>query len=393
MVKLDRYINLTVLTAIGVVLLVLAGLDLLFTTVEELGSVDQQYQSSAALWYVLYIMPRHIYELLPMATLIGALAGLGMLASGNELVAMQGAGISRTRIALSVMKPALMVIVLGVLIGEYLAPQLEVKGEVNKALARGQQVGLLRFGHWQRNGDAFMHFNAIAPEGILYGVNIMLFADDHQLIRNVTADRAVFIAPISSAEFTQGSLPTSPQTAAATTLDTTSVTTSASAGLWELENGIDISFSYDAADGKVTSTQRGFAKQNWNVDLTPDLLQVLIIEPDYMAIGDLYRYAQYFDRQGQDAAPFYLSFWKKLLQPLTTAALVFVAVSFIFGPLRQATMGSRVFTAISFGLLFTLIQKMLLTSSLVYQFDPRLAVLIPLLLCGGLGVGLLRRST
>ena len=102
-------------------------------------------------------------------------------------------------------------------------------------------------------------------------------------------------------------------------------------------------------------------------------------------MADLYRYAQRFARQGQDAALYYLSFWKKLLQPFNTAVLVMVAVSFMFGPPRNVSMGARVFTAICFGLVFTIVQRMLHNVSLVYQFDPVVAVLLPLLLCGGVG--------
>ena len=78
---------------------------------------------------------------------------------------MQAAGISRTRIAFSVMKPAALLIVFGLVLGEYVAPQLEMRAEVNKALARGQQVSLSRFGYWQRDGTAFLHFNAMESEG------------------------------------------------------------------------------------------------------------------------------------------------------------------------------------------------------------------------------------
>ena len=34
-----------------------------------------------------------------------------------------------------------------------------------------------------------------------------------------------------------------------------------------------------------------------------------------------------------------LAFWKKALEPLATASLVLIAISFIFGPLRSVTMG------------------------------------------------------
>ena len=115
------------------------------------------------------------------------------------------------------------------------------------------------------------------------------------------------------------------------------------------------------------------------------------MDPDNMAMTDLWRYAGYFKSQGQDASQYFLAFWRKLFQPLTTAALVLVAVSFIFGPLRSATVGSRLFTAICFGLLFILLQRILNIVSLVYQSEPLLAVLLPILLCAAFGVWMIKR--
>lgn len=373
MSRLDRYIGRAVLAAMVAVLLVLAGLELLFTTVDELGETNAQYQAADALRYVLQIFPRRVYELLPMTALIGALAGLGALAGTNELVAMRAAGITRARITLAVMQPAALVMLLGLVLGEWVAPPLEVRAEVSKALASGQQVALSRFGHWERDGEAFMHFNAIEPEGILYGVSIFEFDAGQRMVRSVTAERAVYQAAGGP-----GGIPIRDLTDQAD-------------GAWVLKAGTETRFDYPDAD-TLTSATSAFTTLAWPLDLTPDLLQVLIVDPDRMAISDLYRYARRFERQGQDASQYFLSFWKKLLQPFTTAVLVLLAISFIFGPLREATMGSRVFTAISFGLGFTILQRLLQTVSLVYQFDPLLAVLAPLLLCMLLGFWLFRRA-
>ncbi len=355
--KLDRYIGTSVLLAMGVVLLALGGLDFLFTVFEELGDTEGSYDTMAALRYVLFTFPRHIYELLPMTALIGALIGLGMLAAGNELVALQAAGIARARIVFAVLKPALLVIGFGLVLGEAVAPRLEVEGEFGKQLANGGQVGLSRYGHWERDGSAFVHFNAIEPEGALYGVSIFVFDEQQRMVRNVTAERAVYRGGQD----------------------------------WTLENGTELAFTHGA--DAVSGARKDFNEQDWELDLTPDLLKVLVVDPDRMAISDLYRYAQRFERQGQDADAYYLAFWKKVLQPFTTLVLVLLAISFIFGPLRQATMGLRLFTAICFGLSFTILQNLVHTTSLVYRFPPLAAVLLPLVVCALLGVVLLRRST
>lgn len=379
--KIDRYIGSNVLLATAVVLLALGGLDFLFTVFEELGDTEGTYDAAAALRYVLLTSPRHIYELLPMTALIGALIGLGMLAASNELVALQAAGVARVRIVVAVLKPALLVIGFGLLLGEVIAPPLEVRGEVGKALASGEQVALSRYGHWERDGSAFMHFNAIEPEGVLYGVSIFVFDAQQRMVRTVNAERAVYLNEGTSAQ--EGVVQR-----ARVEADTGDEQGEA---LWVLENGTELVFTH--GPDAVSGVRNDFSSQGWDLDLTPDLLQVLIVDPDRMAISDLYRYAQRFERQGQDADAYYLAFWKKVLQPVTTLVLVLLAISFIFGPLRQATMGYRVFIAICFGLGFTILQNLVHTMSLVYQFTPLVAVLAPLLLCAALGAYLLRRST
>ena len=359
MIKIDRYINSQVLMAMFVVLLVLAGLDLIFTLIDEIGETDENYSTMDAFWYVLFVFPRHIYELLPMTALIGSLVGLGILASSNELVVLLVSGVKVMRIVWAVMKPAMVVMFVGLVLGEFVAPKLELQAELNRALARGEQVALSRYGHWQRDNDEFMHFNAIDPEGILHGISIYTFTDEQTLSGLISAE---------SAQFQE----------------------EAGGGYWLLQNGSESIFNQSISD--TLSEINSFDRKVWSVDLNPDLLKVLIIDPDKMSISDLYSYASRFENQGQDSSLYYLSFWKKVLQPVTTAALVIVAISFIFGPLRSATMGSKVFTAICFGIAFYLFQNLLSTISLVYQLNPLLAVLSPIILCLLFGLALLRRA-
>ncbi len=358
MTRIDRYIYKQVLMAMGVVLMVLAGLDLVFTLVDEIGETEGTYQTWDAVRYVLFVFPRHIYELLPMTALIGSLAGLGILASANELVVLHASGMKVLRIVWSVMKPAIAVMALGLVLGEFIAPRLELAGELDRALARGEQVALSRYGHWQRDSNEFMHFNAIDPNGVLHGVSIYSF-QDQQLTGITTAESALYDGNSDS-------------------------------GYWMLQNGEETVFNI--AENNPSGQVFPFVEKSWSVELTPDLLKVLIIDPDKMSISDLYQYADRFENQGQDGSAYYLSFWKKVLQPITTAALVIVAVSFIFGPLRSATMGSKLFTAVCFGILFYLIQNLLSTVSLLYQLNPFLAVLGPILFCLLLGMFLLRRA-
>jgi lipopolysaccharide export system permease protein len=354
--KFDAYIRNAVLMAMLLVLLVLAGLDFLFTVFDEMGGTNDRYQTADALNYVLLTFPRHIYELLPMTALMGSLIGLSILASSNELVVMQASGIKTGRIVWAVMKPAIVVMLIGLILGEFITPGLDLRAEVNKTIANSDEVVLSDFGNWQRDGNDFLHFNAIEPEGVLYGVSIYSFDENQELTANIIAERARY-----------------------------------QEGGWLLE---------DVRRTRFTQTEEGvqselqiLQEENWDVDLSPALLQLMIVDSDSLAISDLYRYARRFVEQGQDASAYLMDFWKKVTQPLATAVLVLVAISFIFGPLREATMGSRVFTGVSFGLIFIILQQLFSTVGLVYQLNPFLAVMTPIFLTACLGAFLLRKAS
>lgn len=123
MVKLDRYIGKSVLVAILAVSGIILGLASLFAFIDEMKSTSSSYTMLDVLSFVLLTAPRRLYEMLPVAALIGCLIGLGSLASNSELTIMRAAGVSTRRIVWAVMKPMLVLMLVGILIGEYLAPR------------------------------------------------------------------------------------------------------------------------------------------------------------------------------------------------------------------------------------------------------------------------------
>jgi lipopolysaccharide export system permease protein len=55
-------------------------------------------------------------------------------------------------------------------------------------------------------------------------------------------------------------------------------------------------------------------------------------------------------------------------------------------------MGFRVFTGLIVGLLFKYMQDLLGPTSIVFGFNPVLAILVPILINGAIGVWLMRRA-
>lgn len=353
---LDRHVRVAVLMSIAVVLGVIVSLDLIFSLIDELGESGSDYSVGNALAFVAMTTPTSIYELFPFAALGGTIFGLGILASNNELVVMQTAGVHKWRIVAAVLKPALLVMVLSLVIGEYVSPPLEQVANSNKAIQLSGNSSInSEAGTWRKIGNDFIHINAIAPGGRqLIGVSRYTIDDNRQLISASFAESAEYIEDDGDP-------------------------------YWRMSN---VQLSLFEGTRISTST---YLQEDWVADLSPELLSVLLVEPDKQSISGLYRFAQFFQSEGLDSSIYFLAFWKKVLQPLSTLALVVLAVSFVFGPLREATMGYRVFIALSIGIAFTTVQRMMEPVSLIYGLSPLMAVMTPIILCAIAGYVLMRR--
>lgn len=353
---LDRHIRNTVLMSIFILLALVAVVDLVFSLAEEFSDTTESYTLVNAFVYVMFNTPTRLYELLPFAVLGGALIGLGILASNNEILVMQAASIRVRRIVWAVLKPAIVIMILNLLVGEFVAPPLEQQGESNKALQRSGSGAInSELGTWQKIGPEFIHINAIAPGGeLLYGVTRYRLGENRQLIASSFAESAEYLGDGRT-------------------------------GYWALHNVRETLFE----QGRLTTQE--YLQVEWQVDLSPNLLSVLIMVPDRQSMSGLYRFARFFEAEGLDSTEYFLAFWKKILQPLATVALVLLAISFVFGPLRESTMGMRVFIAIAIGLGFTIVQRTMEPVSLLYGFSPMLAVLTPIVLIMLVGLLMLRR--
>src|SRR6056297_605544 len=192
--RIDGYVMQTVGGAIFLVMVVVLSLDMIFALIAELDDTRNDYQTLEALLYVVLTLPRRIYDYLPLAAFMGCLVGLGTLASSSELTVIRAAGVSVKRIVWSAMKPALVAVILGVLIGEYVAPQAERMAQSQKAVAQGagQNVASAS-GVWHREGDTFMHLNAVQPNGVLHGVSLFEFDSDRWLVSASFAERGIYL--------------------------------------------------------------------------------------------------------------------------------------------------------------------------------------------------------
>lgn len=350
--KIKRYMAQIVWQSIVVVLFLIVALDTVSEVVDQVGRLRGGYTFFEALIYTVLNIPAAVYQYLPMACLVGCLVGLGILANSNELVVIRAAGMSVRQIIWAVMRPVLVLVLIGALIGEDVAPYASQYADSRRALALGHRQALQsERGVWNREGNEFMHFNAVMANGKLFGITRYRFDPQGNLEQSVFVESAIY----------QG-------------------------GYWFEENGVITRFSPEKLERETFDTRR------WESDVSPDLLNILVLEPEYLPMQRLYTYSNYLSRQGLDSSEYRLAFWTKALQPFTIASLVVIAISFILGPLRQTTMGFRVFIGVIVGLVFQTTQQMLAPTSIIMGFSPMFAVLIPIVVCFLIGGLLIRQA-
>ncbi|MEW8258102.1 MAG: LPS export ABC transporter permease LptG [Candidatus Thiodiazotropha taylori] len=348
---LDRYIGRSVLTGVLAVMLLLLVLIGFFEVVAELEDVERGYTTGKAYSYVFLGLPRYIYELFPVATLLGSLIGLGVLAGNSELMAMRAAGISIVRIVASVLKAGLLILAAVVWVGEYLAPLTEQQAQRMKMEALSDQVSLkTRYGFWSRDDNTFINIRQVLPDAQLAEVSLYEYDGASRLLRAIYAERASY-----------------------------------ESDGWILQ-GVSVSrFS----DQQIQVSQQ--KELTWETQLEPASLDVLTVKPHMLAAWDLWRYIDYLRNNGQASVSYEVAFWGKLAAPMVTLVMLLLSIPFVFGSLRSVSVGQRVFVGAMLGIVFYLLNRAFSYMAVVYSFNALFATALPLLFFMGLAWWMFRR--
>lgn len=350
---LDRYIGKTVLLTTALSLSVLTGLSALIRFVEQVRSIGRgTYDMMDVLAFVFLSIPRDIEQFFPMAALLGGLIGMGMLASNSELVVMMAAGRSRLNIVTSVMKSAILMMLVVTALGEWVAPQLERQARQLRAQAiSGGSLISGPQGQWARDGRQFINIGEVQETGLLHDVTIYQFSQERHLERVIRGETAQFVD-----------------------------------NNWRVRD-----VRYTELYPEEIQNYR-LASWVWHSGLIPDNLGVLAVRPESLPISGLRAYISYLRSNNQDASRYELALWRKALAPLTVAVMLLVALSFIFGPLRSVTMGARILLGVITGFVFHVSNQAFGPISQVYNLPPLLGALGPSLIFAAAAIYILQRQ-
>ncbi|MEZ8102734.1 LPS export ABC transporter permease LptG [Vibrio bivalvicida] len=351
---LDLYIGRTIIATSSLVLATFVGLSAIIKYVEQLRKVGEgTYDLLQALLFVLLSIPRDIEMFFPMAALLGALIGLGMLASSSELVVMQAAGFSKLDIGLSVLKTAIPLMIMVTLLGQWGAPQAQKAARDLRAFATsGGAIMSVRTGVWARDANDFIFIGKVEDDKI-YGMNMWRYDENKRLESVVYAAEVEYVS------------------------DNT----------WMMKD-VQLTEMVD----EVEISKQSLPKYSWTTSLAPDKLAVVTVKPEELSLGGLYDYVTYLKASEQDPSRYELAFWRKVTQPFSIAVMMLMALSFIFGPLRSVTMGARILSGVVAGFTFYISSEFFGPLSLVYSIPPVFGAVMPSIVFLTVALMLLRRK-
>lgn len=359
---LYRYIIQHVLFATFLVLGVLMGLETFLELINELSDFSAgSFGFLSVLYYVLLQIPADLYELFPIAGLLGGMIGLGWLAASHELEVMRASGFSIAQLFLAVCAVAVLWLLPITLMGEYVAPGFEKHAEQLKQAASSadslSQEALNNL--WLKQGAHFIHVDHATAT--------------HQAgISDFELDALGGLHGVGFAQRAHNE---------------------ATGWVWnDFKNAKLPTFSdldQHPLERVIQTTRVPVNKKEFVFN--PTLLKIENNDIRHQSLTTLWHNVHYRRELGLDTQALEFTFWQRLLQPVSTLVMICLGIPFILGPLRATNRGGRMLGGIFVAFVFYMLHQFLGPVSLVYQLPPVVAALLPSVLFAGVGFYLLQK--
>ncbi len=335
---LEKYIGIVVAKSTAVTLIALVILLVFFNFVDELDEVGRgEYQIADAFIVAALTVPRYLFELFPVAALLGALIGLGSLASNSEILAMRISGYTLKQILKAITKSGIYMSLIIIAFGELIAPPSEKFAQQMKSeKIAGQVVLKSLYGFWARDGQAFINIRKINTSTQLEDIYIYEFDEKNKLRLSTYAKKAEYKNE-----------------------------------KWSL---IEIAQSNIFGEKIVT---RKLERANWKSILDPGLLSVVVVRPTMLPIWGLSQYIDFMSQNGQSTVEYKVALWLKIANPLAALAMFILAIPFALKNKRGSSVGKNIFIGTIVGIGFFMLTRAMSYTAVVYNLNPGVSAILP----------------
>ncbi|WP_284214827.1 LPS export ABC transporter permease LptG [Comamonas jiangduensis] len=354
------------ISAIGFVALAFLAMFFFFDLLDEMGDVgrkfgDVTYTVWHALLAVTFGLPKHLYELLPIAVLIGSIFVMARFAQSSEFTIMRTSGLGPWMALRTMLVLGAGFVVLTVAVGDYIAPAAERWALVAKAKYLGQTSTTGSTGAWlkekTKDGTLAVNVRAVRADGALTGIRIFEFDRQGRMTLQLHAD--------------QGQV-------------------QEEADNWLLENARLTQLSYassTANDSAAAVTKDSHAQLNWPTSITSEMLIAAVHKPDRMPTLELFQFIQHLKTNDQSAQKYEIEFWRKVFYPLSCLVMVVLALPFAYLHFRSGGIAGYVFGGVMAGISFFLLNNVFGYAGNLQNWSPMLTAAAPGLIYSLLSLG------
>lgn len=348
-----RLLYADVLGAVAFVAAAFLSLFFFIDFVDELGDVGQgAYRTQHAALYCLLLLPGHLYELAPIAVLIGTIYAMARLAQSSEFTILRTGGLGPGRALWLLATIGLAFGALTFVVGDYLAPYCDGKAQALRAALRGAafeggQSAWLRDRRMaapseQPPGERVASINVgrVGAGGFLEDVRIYEFSADGTLLLRLAAEHG-----------------------------------QVEDDGWVL-NEVRLTRWTPGSEGALPVDEERTAVR-WPTRLTPQVVGAAVSPLKSMSTLDLYRYQSHLAQNEQAVQRQQIQFWKKALYPLACLVMVGLALPFAYLHARAGGVSVKVFGGILLGISFVLLNNVSTHLGLLRDWTPWVAAAAP----------------
>jgi lipopolysaccharide export system permease protein len=338
---INRYLAQEITSSILLIMIGLLAMFSFFDLIQELENVGKgTYGIDKVLLFVLLSAPGHVYEVVPVAVLVGTMYALGQFSRYSELIVLRVSGVSIGSVALSLLRVGLIFALVTFVVGELVTPYSEKTAQRIRIKATDSVVAQdFRSGFWVKDGNSFVNVEDVLPDAGLLNIHIYEFDPEFRLRT---------ISNAKSGKFEGNS--------------------------WTLQNVTQTRFE----ERQIRSNF--FPEANWQSLIRPELLNVLLVVPEKMSAWNLYFYINHLSANKQKTSRHEIALWAKMVYPLACLVMVVLALPFGFLQQRSGGASAKIFAGIMLGILYQVLNRVFVHLGLLNDWSALFSAVVPTML-------------
>ena len=279
-------------------------------------------------------LPNIIYDVIPLATLIGSLWSFSSFATGSEFVVILASGFSFKNFLRMIFICGLPLAIFTFFLSEFFVPATDFIKEKIKIKESGYEKAH-NSGLWIRDfikndqknstlNERIIKVGNIKINGELSLIQIYEFDKNNKLIRKIESDFGLFIKSKSNENLEP-------------------------VNRWEIYSPVILEVK---ENGVIRKKKVKILALETNI--SKDTLFALTIKPEKMSATELAKYISYLEQSNQETSSYKIVFWKKVIYPFLIWIMILIATPSAFIQNRKGGIGLKIFAGVVFGIIFHL---------------------------------------